>query len=282
MTHDGKSASELLARIEHAASRHETMHAGRRIVWRRFGHGPALVLLHGGHGSWLHWVRNIETLSRQHTLWLPDMPGYGDSDDLEGDGRGPEAMERLVDAVAGSMAAVIGAGTPVDLAGFSFGGFVAARIAARGGVRRLALIGPAGHGGRRPPSSDLLDWRSLAPAERAAALRHNVATLMLHDPANIDDVALAVYEAQVRTTRFNSKAISRAGGLQAALAAHAGPVLLVWGAHDITATPAELAPQLAARCRDATWRVIEGAGHWVQYERDDTVSSLLDDWFCAP
>jgi pimeloyl-ACP methyl ester carboxylesterase len=255
------------------------MHAGRRIVWRRFGHGPALVLLHGGHGNWLHWVRNVEALSRNHTLWLPDMPGYGDSDDLEGDGRAPDAMERLVDAVAGSMATVIGRDTPVDLAGFSFGGFVAARIAARGAVRRLALIGCAGHGGRRPPSGQLLDWRSLAPAERAAALRHNMATLMLHDPASIDDLALAVYEAQVHTSRFNSKAISRAGGLQAALAAYAGPTLLLWGAHDLTAVPEELAPQLAAGCRNATWRIIDGAGHWVQYERDDAVSLLLEDWF---
>ena len=192
-------------------------------------------------------------------------------------------MERMVDAVAASMVEVLGPGaTPVDLAGFSFGGFVAARLAARGLVRRLALIGPAGHGGPRPPSGELVDWRTLPPSEQPVALRHNVATLMLHDPASIDALALAVYEKQLRTSRFNSKAISRAGGLQEALAAHAGPALMVWGAHDITAVPQELAPKLAAGCRDATWRIVEGAGHWAQYERAEEMSLLLAQWFSGP
>ena len=242
MTDEVASAREWLARIESAASRHETKGAGRRIVWRRFGEGPSLVLLHGGHGNWMHWVRNIASLSQRHTLWLPDMPSYGDSDDLD----------------------------------------VAARLAARGLVRRLALIGPAGHGGPRPPSAALVDWRTLPPSEQPAALRHNVATLMLHDPASIDALALVVYETQLRTSRFISKAISRTGGLQAALAAHAGPALLVWGEHDITAVPHELAPRLAAGCRDAAWRVVEGAGHWAQYERAEEVSLLLAQWFSGP
>jgi pimeloyl-ACP methyl ester carboxylesterase len=228
-------------------------------------------------------VRNIEPLSRHRTLWLPDMPSYGDSDDLGIDGRAPEAMERMVDAVAGSMAEMLGPDAlPVDLAGFSFGGFVAARLAARGLVRRLALLGPAGHGGRRRPSGELVDWRMLPPSEQPAALRHNVATLMLHDPASIDAMALLVYESQLRASRFNSKAISRSGGLQAALAAHAGPVLLAWGEHDITAVPQALAPRLAAGCRDAQWRIVEAAGHWVQYERAEEVSSLLAQWFSGP
>jgi pimeloyl-ACP methyl ester carboxylesterase len=265
--------------VEDAATLHETVHGGCRVVWRRFGEGPALVLLHGGHGDWRHWIGNIEPLSRDHTLWLPDMPGYGDSDSLGIDGRAPDAMDRLVDAVAGSMAALAQFDTAVDMAGFSFGGFVAARLAARGLVRRLALVGPAGHGGGRRPVADLVDWRSRDPLEQASALRHNVATLMLHDPARIDALSLRVYEAQVRAARFNTKAISRSGGLQQALAAFEGPVLLVWGEHDITAVPRDLAPQVADACRDATWRIVEGAGHWVQYERDEEVSSLLDDWF---
>lgn len=283
MTDEVASAREWLARIESAASRHETKGAGRRIVWRRFGEGPSLVLLHGGHGNWMHWVRNIESLSQRHTLWLPDMPSYGDSDDLDVDGRAPDAMDRMVDAVDASMAEVLGPGaTPVDLAGFSFGGFVAARLAARGLVRRLALIGPAGHGGPRPPSAAGCSEGGKVRHSTSAALRHNVATLMLHDPASIDALALVVYETQLRTSRFISKAISRTGGLQAALAAHAGPALLVWGEHDITAVPHELAPRLAAGCRDAAWRVVEGAGHWAQYERAEEVSSLLGQWLSGP
>lgn len=56
-------------------------HEGRRVCWRGFGAGRPVVLLHGGHGNWLHWVRNIEALAAHHAVWVPDLPGYGDSDD---------------------------------------------------------------------------------------------------------------------------------------------------------------------------------------------------------
>ena len=42
----------------------ETLHEGVRTVWHVWGasDGPAVVLLHGGSGSWTHWVRNIAPL----------------------------------------------------------------------------------------------------------------------------------------------------------------------------------------------------------------------------
>ena len=66
--------------IEAAARCIETAFAGGRTVWRVWGSGPAIVLLHGGHGSWTHWLANIPALAEGHTLLVPDMPGYGDSD----------------------------------------------------------------------------------------------------------------------------------------------------------------------------------------------------------
>jgi pimeloyl-ACP methyl ester carboxylesterase len=38
-----------------------------------------LVLLHGGSGSWTHWLRNVEHLSQFRTVWALDIPGFGDS-----------------------------------------------------------------------------------------------------------------------------------------------------------------------------------------------------------
>jgi pimeloyl-ACP methyl ester carboxylesterase len=102
---------------------------------------------------------------------------------------------------------------------------------------------------------------------------------MLREAGALDDLALTVYEAQCRAARFHSKSISKAGGLQHALAAFDGPLLLVWGEHDITAVPHELAPQLAGGRRDSAWHIVAGAGHWVQYERAQEVSALLDKWF---
>ena len=38
------------------------------------------VLLHGGSGSWNHWVRNIDALlASGRQVIAPDLPGFGDS-----------------------------------------------------------------------------------------------------------------------------------------------------------------------------------------------------------
>ena len=41
------------------------------------GQGPALFLIHGGHGGWQHWQANLLALARSHTVVAIDMPGYG-------------------------------------------------------------------------------------------------------------------------------------------------------------------------------------------------------------
>ncbi len=141
-----------IARLEQAAERDEVLAAGvGPVLWRRCGEGPPLVLLHGGHGSWLHWARNITPLSREFELWLPDLPGYGDSAlPVE------PTLESLVAATRTSLDAMIGANTPIALAGFSFGGLVAAHLAVqRPHLTRMALLGPAGHGGARRPRGRL-------------------------------------------------------------------------------------------------------------------------------
>ena len=51
------------------------------MVWRTWGDGPALVLLHGGSGSWTHWVRNIAHFERDYRVIAGDLPGLGDSPD---------------------------------------------------------------------------------------------------------------------------------------------------------------------------------------------------------
>ncbi len=50
------------------------------MVWRSWGAGPPLVLLHGASGSWTHWIRNVLPLAARFRVLAPDMPGFGDSD----------------------------------------------------------------------------------------------------------------------------------------------------------------------------------------------------------
>ena len=79
-----EEAQQTIAGLDSKACRQYIAHQGCTVYWRRFGDGPPLVLIHGGHGNWMHWIRNIEVLAQEHTLWIPDLPGFGDSTDLAG------------------------------------------------------------------------------------------------------------------------------------------------------------------------------------------------------
>ncbi len=268
--------TEPVGRLERLAIRHDVKVDGRTVVWRRLGSGQPLVLLHGGHGSWLHWLRNLEFLAGHHEVWVPDMPGYGDSDPP-----GHTGLDALVEGLRRSLDALVGADTPVRLAGFSFGGRVAATLASRRpAVSHLALLGSAGHGGGRRPRGALQAWQDLAAGSPAwlQAMHHNLLMHMLHHERSVDDVALQVHGQACLATRFRSKKISRAGGLQQALDAYAGPVLLVWGEHDVTADPAAAGLQMVAGNPRREVVVVEDAGHWVQYEQADRVNALVRDW----
>ena len=72
--------AEAEARLEAMAATAEVRQGGfdsnsGAVVWRVWGAGPALVLLHGGHGSWRHWFHNIPALAEHFTLYVPDMAG---------------------------------------------------------------------------------------------------------------------------------------------------------------------------------------------------------------
>lgn len=276
-----RAVDAFVADLDAHARRSAVPFPGGEVAWRRFGDGPHVVLLHGGHGCWLHWARNILPLARRFTLWVPDMPGYGDSSR-------PTAptMTALVDATRSTLDALVGPATPVTLVGFSFGALVAAELACgRANVSSLVLLGPAGHGGRRRPRGELRSWRGLDEPESASALREvmldNLRMQMLFEPGSADELALAIHTGACLRTRFRSREISRAGGLPRCLDQLAVPVRMLWGEHDATTTPEEVAARLVSGHANRHAVVLAGAGHWVQYEAAERVNALLLEWLGA-
>ena len=267
----------------HNAKLHKPEYQGRQVCWHEFAsaesNGPPLVLLHGGHGNWQHWARNIEALATRFTVWVPDMPGYGDSDTP------PEpTMASLVNLLQATLDQLLGATTPIRLAGFSFGGLVAATLAAqRPHIERMALLGPGGHGGPRRPAGELVSWRAAKESGDAEALaqvmRHNLGLHMLHAPESIDAEAVRIHTAACLSTRFYSKGISHAGGLAAALAHYNGPLLLAWGEHDVTAVPEVAIRTFSEGRADCEPHIVPGAGHWVQFEGAGMVNRVLLGWW---
>ncbi len=278
MTH---SESEVQARalVAQLAQRGEPLDAhfeNSAIRWRRIGSGPPLVLLHGGNGNWLHWVRNIEALAQQHQLWLPDLPGCGESDALAA----PASLERLVAALRQNIDSLIGTGREIGLVAFSFGSVLASNLAlSRGGVNRLALLGPTGHGFARSPLS-LRNWRLYAPGPaQTEAHLHNLSHLMLHQRSAVDALALVVHRDASEHTRLRSQPLSLTNATRRALDRLQIPVLMAWGEHDPTAPAAGNQQTLAEGHPNRRWVRVAGAGHWIQYERPAEINALLDEWF---
>jgi pimeloyl-ACP methyl ester carboxylesterase len=269
---------DYIGRLNQLEQRYEVDAHGLAICWRRFGAGRPLILLHGGHGSWMHWIRNLEALGKRYSVWVPDLPGYGDSDMPLG-----TSLDAVLAPMLTSLDAVIGDTDDFDLVGFSFGGLVAAHMAARcPRVRRLALIGPAGHGGVRRARGQLRNWSQAHLAGDTQALtetmQHNLWVHMLHHSSSIDALATVVHTQSCVQTRFRSKALSRTAGLPLALTEFSGELLLAWGEHDVTAVPYEVAAALSAGRSACRTSIVPNAGHWLQYEQPAIFNSLLLDW----
>lgn len=248
------------------------------VSWRTVGQGVPLVLLHGGHGDWGHWARNINALATRYQLWIPDMPGYGDTT------TDAATVDDIVQGLDETARQCFDATLACQVAGFSFGGLVAALLAPRLATRRLALLGPAGHGGPRRERPRMQSWRVARddPRGNLKALRANLMSLMLHDETAADEVAMDHYSRAVTRTRFRSKPISLSDRLRHALQNVDVPVLALWGEHDVTAVPKTVGPLLCDGRPERTWEVVAGAGHWVQWERADYVNARLLDWLDSP
>ncbi len=250
------------------------------MAWHCWGSGPALVLLHGGSGSWRHWVRNIPFFAERRRVIVPDQPGFGELDMPSN----PQDPHDTAETLARGLDTVLAHGAAYDVAGFSYGGVIAGCLAAHDGdrVRSLTIVGSGGLGLVRGTTA-LVKVRHLAGSEREAAHRTNLERLMIADPAHIDVLALAIQDWNTRHSRLKSPLVSRGTYLRDSLAVLCCQVNGIWGSLDAPSLPDIGAREAAMRALQPKlrFRVIQGAGHWVAYEAADefnlTLQALLAD-----
>lgn len=266
----------IVAFLDGRAARRTTPFVGGTMVWRAWGQGRPLVLLHGATGSWTHWILNIAPLAERFRVLVPDMPGYGDSDVPPE----PHSADGLADILAAGIDLVVPTPARFDLAGFSFGGIIAGLVAAREGARvgTLVLLGP---GGMALPAAPLRRLRRLrpemTPGDARETHRENLRILMLADPAKADDLAVHVQMENIRRARFKSGGIPESDALSRALPAVRARLVAIWGERDAFTGPnIELRRRTLASFQSGLdFRVVEGAGHWAIYEAAERVNVAL-------
>jgi pimeloyl-ACP methyl ester carboxylesterase len=268
------SPAAVVARIESRARRVETPCGEGRMIWRLWGAGPSVLLLHGGYGSWTHWIRNVEALAETHTVIAPDMPGLGDS------AMPPEpySAESLAAIIAEGLLTVAGTDC-VQLIGFSFGGVLGGHVAALCGQRvpSLLLVGANGFGPPQPPPSKLgRVWPGITPAELAELQRTNLGILMFADPRHVDDLAVHLQIENTARARIRSRPIAWTDTLRQALTRVPARVCALWGECDPTAQPylSERIALLRGVKPDARVEIMPGVGHWAQYEASEPFNAL--------
>jgi pimeloyl-ACP methyl ester carboxylesterase len=271
--------ADYVSALERASERRTTRTGSEGdIVWRIWGRGSPLILLHGGTGSWMHWIRNIEPLARAFRLLVPDIPGSGDS----GNPQPPISAERIAATLGAGIDDILGADARFAIAGFSMGGLIAGFLAAQAGARTtdLLLVGSTGTGAPRGAMEPLQSWRRLpSKQEILATHRKNLGILMIHDPAKIDELAVYVQSRNAGKSRIRGKHVSHTGTLADCLPRLKGRLAGIWGEFDATAAPylGERREVLRRFRADAGFDIVEGAGHWVQYE----AAERFNRWACT-
>lgn len=203
------------------------------------------VLIHGLAGS-SRWWREVESRLEGLELDAVDLP------------------RRRLDELESWLAERVDPGAA--LVGHSFGGLLAARLAARRPelVQRLVLIAPAGIPSRGRLAHALPLVRSLAQ------VRPRFAPLLVRDALRAGPLGLAGHAHAAATT-----------DLRPELASIRAPTLVVWGARD-RLLPARTATAWADALPHARLELLPRAGHLPMVEQPEELSRLLREFLAAP
>jgi 3-oxoadipate enol-lactonase len=264
---------------------------GRRLGWRSVGDGPPLVLLNGYAATTADWDPTfLSALGASFEVLCPDHRGMGESE--PGD-LGALSIDAMADDVGALLDARGIAAAPV--AGWSMGGFVAQRLAARAPERvsHLMLLS-TDPGGAEAVLAEPATWAALCshagtPREQATrllgllfppglaeAIDAQFGELVAGARATLSPAVLSAQERAIDAWHASAPAGappapvpppagSPAGAPPASFAPPAGspaapPVLVAHGDQDVVIPPAN-ADALAVRWPGARVERFAGGGH---------------------
>jgi pimeloyl-ACP methyl ester carboxylesterase len=231
------------------------------------GSGAPLLYVHGAGG--LFWDPLLDALSATHHVIAPEHPGAGDS-------QGIEHVEDLWDLVLYYNELLDSFGVDkATLVGHSFGGMVAAEIAATSPHRvdKLVLIAPLGLWRDDHPVPDIsgIDPSKIPALVFADPNSPIAASMPVPDPSDPDSLYRAS-QTMASILQFIWPLPDK--GLSKRAYRMKAPTLLVWGAQDALVHPA-YADDFAALIADSRIEIVDGAGHVPQLEQAERTIPLI-------
>lgn len=233
------------------------------------GSGPSLVYLHGPWGI-AHDRAFIERLAGSHTVYAPKHPGTS-----RGNHEAVHALDSWLDLVVyyAELFDRLELNAPA-LVGHSFGGLVAAEIAAASprSIEKLVLIDPVGLWRDDLP---VKNWMVLSDGERRPTLFADpdgeAAKQFFAVPSDaagrIETLAQFIW-SQACTGKFVWPIADR--GFKLRSHRIVAPTLIIWGKADGIIAPA-YAREFANQIKGAEVELIDKAGHLPQLEQTEAV-----------
>ncbi len=245
---------------------------GNRLVYYAGGEGPKLVLLHGFLTDASNWIEAVPYLIERNRLYIPDMPGHGESDP-QGDQLNMNDMLRGLDAFVDE----ISNDEPVVIAGNSMGGWVASLYALEHPekVKKLILINSAGwiHFLQRDivmpkTASSYRDKLNLMMGDKAPNLPEWILKKMAEKSlprheALFNDITSGDYLLNNRAALFDR------------------PVYLIWGVPD-GLFPLDYAREVEASLPESYFYTIEGGGHLPHYTEPEKFAWVMKNILARP
>lgn len=253
------------------------------------GRGTPLLMLHGLGGSKVSLFPLFNELAEKHRLFIPDLPGHGESDKPIADFTPryyARVVRHLLDEIGAEQAVVLGN---------SLGGRVALELALRspGRVASLVLLGPAMPGLRW---RYVLGFTRVFPSEFGAIpfpLRERWMRMVLRrlfsDPGHLPESGYtAAADEFIRIYRDPRARVAFLASLRSIVLEHSDPffgslrrikqpTLVMFGADDHLVPP-RLGVRLAEHLPNARSAVIPHTGHVPQLEATRQTLDLIQEF----
>lgn len=274
--------SNYLSAIEKNCNKVLIKSKDSKVCWRSWGKGKPLILLHGGYGSWAHWIKQAIPFSKNYNVLIPDMPGFGESEDLTL----PHTPEKISANIAETLLKLISPEETPIICGFSFGGLIAGHLSYNLIERdlnpeKLILVGPGGLGAKRGEMRNMIPRHSkMSEEEIYQAHKTNLEILMMHDATKVDDWSVHIQKQNTDAHRIKSRPISSTDTLARILEKQDVPLFLLWGEKD--ASVGVYLEDRMSILRDINSKVrfhVEyNLGHWIMYENDVVFNKILNNF----